>query len=305
MKKGFLKNNKIFKINLFYVLSLLPIIAFAYYKNGFIPAQKGVIPYWFGTQYFVIPIVIFFLSYVFEVYYYNAIKKEEDLSSVYNSIAPFINVLCYLVTAPMHKLYITIPILVVVDVVLKFLDKKVTVNQVALYKCLIFGLIGLIIGTKGYANYYEIDLIDKVTNPALLFIGKGIGEIGTTSTLCALIGYLILMFNSYYKKEMPIIACLGYAMVVLILFFVGKITTTEILVNIFRSGFIFAMVYVLALSNATPIVRTGRVLFSLIVGIICGVLVNIFELYIGIYITILVFSLLVPLFNKFRFSIGK
>ena len=304
MKKGFLKDNKVLRINLLYLLSLIPVIAFAFYKNGIVPAQKGSIPFWFGTQYFVIPIIILFLSYVFEVYYYTVIKKEDDLNSVFNSLAPFVNVLCYLVTGPMNKLYITIPIMVVVDVALKFIDNKITVNQVALYKCIIFGVL-MLMGVKGYHNFYEVNLTDRVSDPALLFIGKGVGEIGTTSTLCALIGYLILMFNSYYKKEMPIIACLGYAMVVLILYFVGKVDMVHILKNVFESGFIFAIVFVLSLSNATPVTRTGRVLYALIVGILCSVLVNIFDLYIGTYIVILVFSLLVPIFNKFRFSVGK
>ena len=304
MKKGFLKDNKILGINLFYLLSLLPVIIFGYYKNGIVPVQKGVIPFWFGTQYFVIPIVVLFLSYVFEIYYYTVIKKEEGMSSVYNSIAPFVNVLCYLVTGPMHKLYITIPIMVVVDVLLKFIDNKVTVNQVALYKCILVGILALM-GVKSYANLYELELVDAVTKPSLLFIGKGIGAIGTTSTLCALIGYLLLIFNKYYKKEMPLIAFLGYVVVASILYFAGKIGFYDILRNLFNSGFIFAIVFVLSLSNATPVVRTGRVLYAFIIGLLCGVFVNVSHSFIAIYITILVASLLVPLFNKFKFTVGK
>lgn len=304
MKKGFLKDNKILGINLFYLLSLLPVIIFGYYKNGIVPVQKGVIPFWFGTQYFVIPIVVLFLSYVFEIYYYTVIKKEEGMSSVYNSIDPFVNVLCYLVTGPMHKLYITIPIMVVVDVLLKFIDNKVTVNQVALYKCILVGILALM-GVKSYANLYELELVDAVTKPSLLFIGKGIGAIGTTSTLCALIGYLILIFNKYYKKEMPLIAFLGYVVVASILYFAGKIGFYDILRNLFNSGFIFAIVFVLSLSNATPVVRTGRVLYAFIIGLLCGVFVNVSHSFIAIYITILVASLLVPLFNKFKFTVGK
>lgn len=304
MKKGFLKDNKIFKINLLYVLSLIPVIIFAYYKNGIIPSQKGSFPFLFGTQYFVIPVVILFLSYVFEVYYYTGIKKEEDLNSVYNSIAPFINVLCYLVTGPMNRLFVTVPLIVIVDVALKFVGNKFSVNQVALYKCILYCVL-LTMGIKTYANFYESGLTTTVTKPSLLFIGNGIGEIGTTSTLCALIGYLILMFNSYYKKEMPIVAVLGYAIVVALMYFIGKLGFADILRNMFNSGFIFAMVYVLSLSNATPVVRTGRVLYALLVGILSAVMVNVLNFNIGIYIVILVCSLAVPLFNKFKFSVGK
>ena len=160
-------------------------------------------------------------------------------------------------------------------------------------------------GVKGYVNFYEVNLEEVVTKPSLLFVGKGVGAIGTTSALCALIGYLILMFNKYYKKEIPIIAFLGYAIVACVLYFVGKIGAMDILRNLFNSGFIFAIVYVLSLSNATPVVRTGRVLYAFFVGLICGILVNVNHLYIGVYITILIGSLLVPIFNKFKFTIGK
>ena len=37
----------------------------------------------------------------------------------------------------------------------------------------------------------------------LCFLGLGIGEIGVSSTLFACIGYIVLLFNSYYKKEIP------------------------------------------------------------------------------------------------------
>ena len=41
MKKGFFKKNKIFGINLLYVISLLPIIIFSYYKNGYLVYDSG------------------------------------------------------------------------------------------------------------------------------------------------------------------------------------------------------------------------------------------------------------------------
>ena len=303
-KKSFVKSNKVFKINLLYLLSLIPVVIFAFYKNGIVPAQKGSIPFWFGTQYIVIPIIIVLLSYVFEVYYYTVVKKEDDLNSVYNSIAPFINVLCYLVTGPANKLYITIPIMVIVDVLLKFIDKKFTINQVALYKCILFGvLFGM--GVKTNANYYEATIDDEVTKIMPLFIGKGIGSIGTTSALCAIIGYVILLFNTYYKKEIPIVTILGYAIVALIVYLVKGVGFMEIIRNTLNSGFLFAAVFVASLSNATPVVRSGRVVYALCVGILSAVAVNILNFDIGIYIVILALSVMVPIFNKFKLSVNN
>jgi Na+-translocating ferredoxin:NAD+ oxidoreductase RnfD subunit len=300
MKKGFLKSNKIFKINLLYILSLIPVIGFAYYKNGYLVAKNGFMPFYVSLQYIIIPIVILLLSYVFETYYYTVIKKEEDLHSVYNSIAPYALVLCYLVCAPMHKLYITIPLMVIVDVLLKFVDNKLALNQVALFKCILFGVM-FALGVKGFENLYEAT-IDAVEAPKQLFLGMGVGEIGVTSTLCALIGFIILAFNSYYKKDVPIVVVLGYAIVAVLLYFVGKVTFNDLLVNTFSSGFAFIAIYVASISNATPVVRSGRVVYSLLVGIAACIFINVVHFNLGVYITILVLSLLNPLFNKFKLS---
>lgn len=302
MKKGFLSNNKVFKINLFYVLSLLPVVGFAFYKNGIVVAKAGMMPFFIALQYIVIPFIILLLSYVFETYYYTVIKKEEDLHSVYNSIAPYVLVLCYLVSGPAHKLYITVPIMVIVDIVLKFIDNKICINQVALYKCILFGVM-FALGVKGYENYLEATLTNQVTKPLALFIGNGVGEIGVTSTLCALIGFVILAFNSYYKKDVPIVVILGYAIVSVLLYFIGKVGFNELLVNTFNSGFVFIAVYVASISTATPVVRSGRVIYSLLVGIAACIFVNVIHFNLGIYISILVLSLLTPLFNKLRLSV--
>ena len=301
MKKGFLKNNKVFKINLLYILSLIPVIGFAFYKNGVVVAKQGLMPFFIALQYVVIPIIIVLLSYVFETYYYTVVKKEDDLHSVYNSIAPYVLVLCYLVCGPAHKLYITVPIMVIVDILLKFIDNKISINQVALFKCILFGVM-FALGVKGYENLYETTLTDAVSKPVPLFIGKGVGEIGVTSSLCALIGFVILCFNNYYKKDVPIVVVLGYAIVGVLLYFVGKVGFNELLVNTFNSGFIFIAVYVASVSNATPVIRSGRVVYSLLVGIAACICVNVVHFNLGIYIAILVLSLLCPLFNKIKLS---
>ena len=266
MKKGFLKKNKIFSINLLYLLSLIPIIIFAFYKNGLVVYKAGELNLFLSLQYIVIPIIIVVLSYVFETYYYLTIKKDDDLNNVINSIVPYANVLCYLVCGPMNKLYITIPILVVLDVALKFFEQKVTINRVALYKCLIF-LVLMALSMNTNQNYYEYTLKSQVDNPGSLFLGMGIGEIGTTSTLFAIVGYLVLLFNKYYKKEIPIICFVSYLLVGLLLYFAGVVSFNGLLINTFNSGFVFAIVFVATLSTATPVVKSGKIIYSLLIGI--------------------------------------
>lgn len=304
MENGFFKKNKILGIALLYILSLLPLIVFGYYKNGLLVYQHGFISFFSSLQYLVIPVIIIILSYVFETYYYIVVKKENNLHNVFNSVVPYINTLCYLVCAPMDYLWITIPIIVFLDILLKFVGNRVSVNQIALFQCVLFGILTAL-GMFQYANLYEASLSNEITDPSLLFIGKGVGAIGTTSTLCVLIGYVLLLFNSYYKKDIPIISFIGYAIVSIIIYFVGGLTFTEILVNTFASGFIFAAVFVSSLSTATPVIRSGRVLYGLLIGVLSAVSVHILHFYVGIYFVILVLGFLVPLFDKFKLSLGE
>lgn len=302
MKNGFIKKNKILGINMLYLLGLLPVIMFSYYKNGFMVFKSGELSFFLSLQYLVIPIIIILLSYVFETYYYLGIKKEENTNNVVNSIVPYMNALCYLVCGPANKLYITIPIIVVIDVLLKFIDTKVAVNRVALFKCILFGLLTLL-STYTNANYHELTLNSSVTDPSSLFLGMGVGEIGTTSTLCALIGFIVLMFNTYYKKEIPIVCVVSYALVGILLYFADVVKFNELLINTFTSGFMFVAIFVTTLSTATPVVRSGRIIYALLVGILSAVMINVFNFNLGMYIVILVCGLLTPVFNKFKLSI--
>lgn len=302
MKKGFLKKNKIFGINLLYLLSLLPIIIFSFYKNGYLVYKEGNLSLFLSTQYLVIPIIIILLSYIFEIYYYNGLKKEDSTNDVVNSIVPYMNVLCYFVCGPMNKLYITIPILIVIDVLMKFIDTKVSVNRVALYKCIIFGILSLF-SMYSNLNYYEATLSSSINDVSSLFLGMGVGEIGATSTLLAIVGYLILLFNKYYKKEIPIICFVSYTLISILLYFGGVVNFNELLVNTFSSGFVFAIVFVATLSPATPVVRSGKIIYSVLVGIVSAVMVNLVGFNIGIYFTILIAGMLSPGLNRFKISI--
>ncbi len=298
MTKDFLKKNKIFNINLLYVLSLIPVIIFAYWKNGYLMWKHGYMSLFKSTQYFVIPLIIIILSYVFEIYYYVVYKKEENLDNVYNTLVPFANTLCYLVCGPMDKLYITVPIIIILDIILKFVDNKFYVNQVALFKILLFGFLS-ILSMYNNANLYEravsinFDLGDY-------FLGRGIGEIGVTCALASLLGFVVLLFNKYYKYDISISTIISYALICLVVYLVGGVKFSTLLINTFTSGFLFIAVYVASFSNATPIVRSGRILYGICIGVLSAIFVNIVHLPILVYVLILVLGFISPFFNKFR-----
>ena len=301
MEKGIFNKNKIFNINLLYVLSLIPIVAYTYYKNGIIMLQHDKMNFFNTTQYFVIPIVIVALSYIFEIYYRVAIKKEENLDSSFNTIIPYINVLCYLVCGPMDKLYITIPIIVVLDIFLKLLENKAYINQVALFKIILFCTLSAL------SMYNNANLYERVTETTFkisdYFIGLGVGEIGTTTAFGALLGSIILLYNKYYKYDISIASILTYILVGGVLYIFSSLTMKELLINTFTSGFFFVAIFVSTISNATPVVKSGRILYGIAVGLTSAVIINMAHFNIGIYIAVFVLGLLSPMFNKFKVNL--
>ncbi len=298
MKKGLLKKNKVLGIDILYILSIVPIIIYSFYKNGIVPYTHGYISLFLSLQYLVIPIVIIVLSYVFEIYYYIGIKKDDDYHNVVNSLVPYINALCYLVCGPLDYLWLTIPLIIVLDIILKFIDNKFSINQVALFKCLMY-LILMAMGITSTANNYEVT-IEYSTGIMNMLLGGFPGGIGTTSSIFALVGFVVLLFNSYYKKEIPIIALLSYAIVSVIIALVMGNAFNEIFINACESGLLFNLIFVSTISTATPVVRMGRIIYALLLGILCAIFVNVLHLGIGVYVVILVLSLFTNVFNKIK-----
>ena len=66
MKRDYLKKNKILGVNLLYVLSLLPIIIYSFYKNGIVP--------FINESFFIVPPV--------SLYHKKDIFTKQDIISI-------------------------------------------------------------------------------------------------------------------------------------------------------------------------------------------------------------------------------
>lgn len=296
--------NKVFNINLFHLLSLFPLVLFSYYKNGYMVYKNQYLSFFSSLEYFVIPILIVIISYLIEIYYYIGIKKNRDYSNVVNSFCPYANLLCYLLCGPNDALYITIPLIFITDILMKILDKKITINRVALFKCILFILL-VILGIYNNANIYESIMNIEIISTWEAFIGLTIGEMGVVSNLLILLCFIVLLFNKYYKKDIAIISILTYIIFGLFLVLVGNLNIIEFINNTFTSGIIFSIVYVLTLSEASPLLKSGRTIYAILTGILLTIFVNIFKINIGIYFIILIMSIISPLINKLKISISK
>lgn len=294
--------NKVYDINLVHLLCLIPLVLFSYYKNGYLVYKARYISFFSSLQYLVIPIIIVVISYLFEIYYYVGIKKDRNLNNVVNSLVPYANLLCYLLCGPNDALYIIVPLIFIIDIIMKFIDKKITINRIALFKCLLF-IVLYCFRSNNNANLYERILNIGSFSNMESFLGVVVGEMGTVCNLLILLCFVVLLFNKYYKKDIPIVVFITYALFGVFFVLVGSISYNELISYTLNSGLLFAIVFVLPLSDASPSMKSGRIIYSILFGILVSIFVNLFRLDIGIYFIILFMSLISPLINKLKISI--
>lgn len=302
MGKIYKTKNKVFNVNLCHLLCLLPIVLFSYYKNGYLVYKGNCMSFFSTLQYLVVPIIVVVISYLFEIYYYIGIKKERNFNNVVNSFSPFANLLCYLLCGPNDALYIVVPLIFIIDILMKWLSNKFTINRVALFKMILF-IILAIFGIYNNANSLEVLNDVKVFTNAETFLGLGIGEMGVVSSLFVILSFIVLMFNKYYKKDIAISALITYFLFGCFFVLVKTLTLNEFLMHTFSSGILFAIVYVLTLSDSSPILSGGRKIYGILFGILSAIFVNLFEIYISIYFIILIMSIISPLINRLKISI--
>lgn len=140
-------------------------------------------------------------------------------------------------------------------------------------------------------NKYSYSLFDK-------FIGFNIGGLFTTSILASIIGYIILSFNKLYKKEIAIISLITYMIIL----------TTNILVHnlhqtinlMLNSNNIFGIIFIAPLCIFTPIGKKQTMIFSIIIGIIGGIISIIGLPDIAIMISILVANIINSIILVFK-----
>ena len=172
MAKKRISVNKVYNINVWHLIALIPIIIFNYYKNGVLVVRTNYMTSFSSLQYLVIPVIIVVLSYIFEIYYYIGKAKKNDLTDVVNSFVPFANVLCYLVCGPNMPLYIIIPLIVAIDILMKVIGNKVCLNRVALFKCILFILLALFPLLKFFFHTYRTRSISKFISYFRIFFNK-------------------------------------------------------------------------------------------------------------------------------------
>ena len=193
-----ISNKNIIKI---YFISIIPLILYGIYKNGFMLYQKSLITPIYMLKpilFLIIPFIITILKNIitkkyqkidYEVFYWTCI----GLFIPYN-----FNLLIY--TA----------LILILNILMIITKEKIDLKPF----CIILVFIIRILTNISYLNPLEEMNVYSYNIFDLLF-GKSIGGVFATSTVLATLTLIIMIFTKYYKKEIPIISMIVFIKIII------------------------------------------------------------------------------------------
>lgn len=126
-----------------------------------------------------------------------------------------------------------------------------------------------------------------------LFLGRSVGNLGTTSIILLIVLYLFLNLDFYYKKDLPIYALVTFFFFSFIysLFHPGYLFIREFL----NSHLWFTAIVLLPSNDYSPATKNGRILYGILFGFLSFVFLSFLNIIDGCYYLLVFFQLLLPL----------
>ncbi len=269
-----------------YYIALIPILLFGFYKNGIMLYQNNYVS--FGDA--LIPLYFYFISAVVG-FLVAFITKEKRSQIIFYALL----ISCSVSINTNMFLY---PVLLFVGLFVSlYLAHKWQIHTLSLTRIIL--ILALFLGTYSYLNVSEkigafnYDLWD-------LFFGYGSGGIATTSFLFLLFSFLILLFNPFYKKWIPLSASASFAILFFLLFPFTK--DAYYLESILNGTVYFGFVFVATDFYVTPSSKKGMIIYGLLIGLLSAILGIFIPIYEISYISIFLVSFIIPLIDRFCYQ---
>ena len=265
-----------------YFIALIPLLLFSFYKNGILLYQNKLISFidmFIPLYFYIISILVGFL-----VAHLNKSDKREYV----------LYALILACTISINTNMLLYPIVLFVSLfIASFLQKKKEFNLLASTRILL--ILALLLNSYSYMNVAEkIEAFNY--NYLDIFIGYGVGGLASNSLFCCFIAFLILSFNKFYKKVIPIASSFSAFIVFILLFFITK---NEIyLENLLNGSLYFAFVFVGTDLYVSPYTKMGKIIYGLVIGLFTALLSILVPIYEAPYLVILLVSLFFPIFDK-------
>ncbi len=268
-----------------YLIALIPLLIFGFYKNGLLLYNNNLL----NLKNALIPLYFYFISIVIAIII-SLILKEDTKENI---------LVCLILSASISintNMFLYPILLFVLLFIIKYLNKNNYIKFNSLSLIRIFLLLSLFIGTYSYLNIGE-KLAKFNYNTLDIFLGYGIGGIGTTSILILILCLIFLSFNKYYKKTIPISASISYIIIMSILLFLTK--NNNFTLYLLNGNVYFSFIFMAADMYISPYSNSGKVFYGFLIGIFTAFL-SLNKYYLeASFISILIISLIIPLINKF------
>lgn len=279
------------KLILNYLIALVPLFIYGYYKNYLLVYNRKLIS--FNNLFRPLLILIgSILIFALVEIIFTLIKKEKVTLEKFLSFSLIYTLIIILLLPYNFNTFIYFIVLTMMLIIQKLISlKKIPLNLVAVTTLLLLFSFKYI-GNYSYANIYETtkNISYNLFNS---FFGRTIGSYGTTNIFLILIGYLFLLTNPLFKKEIPITTIISFIIIGLI-FSLTKIFPFMNLVSyLVESNFIFGTIYILPLSFYSPYTMEGNIIFAIIAGILSFIFMYFISSVIGSIIAIICTSSLV------------
>lgn len=295
------RDNK--ELNIDYLIVLLPLVIYGFYKNYFIVYNRGLIPFMDVIK----QVVIFLLAIIIAIFIpllVNILQKKKWNDGFLKDFTIPLTIIFFLIMPVKYNKLIFLTILAVFICFNSFFkNNKFNFNRLALVQILTLVLLKQF-GGIAYENAYEstkhlsFTLFDA-------FFGRSVMNFGTTNIFLIICAFLYLTYRGYYKKEIPLAIVIAYLVSgvginLLLHKEIGVIFSTLITTNI-----LFVSVLVATLSLFSPYTKEG----SIIYGVLIGLLTSIFSYYFNpnevIFVIIFIISLTNPLLDKLILKLRK
>ncbi len=259
-------NNSIKRITLTYIISLLPLILFGFYKNGISLYIKKYVNILEMFKPLVIILLGFLIGATVNVIYEKKINKNKDniKDIIFSSLHPIYGILIGCISSINTNIILFSLVTFIILLISKF-SKNTKINYITLTSLIIFFIMN-IFGKFSFLNAYEVSNNFNMNAIDYLF-GKGNGGIVTTNILLLIISYIILYNSNIYKRNIPIYSFISFLLLTIIYCFI-KNDIGNIMNMLFTNGILFSFVYIASEPNSSSYTRLGSTIYGIIVGVL-------------------------------------
>lgn len=261
-------------------------ISYGWYKNAWLPYSNGFYPISHLFLILMYPVCGFGIGLLFDLVFKNKNPfNNRFYGLLFSLIVPISTNICIFL--------VSVTILLFLNTFL-ISRKDLDLHFIVLGKLLLVGVL-YYLQQYNYSNLLEeshlfvYSYIDGI-------IGNNVSAIFTSSVLITILSLILLCFDMYYKKEIPLYS---YGVYLLTLVFYGfwKSDMAFILNHIFSSTVLFVLVFLAPLSSFSPYSKKRIFFYSVLLGLLIlpfSLLTNFFE---GVYISTLLVNFILIFLN--------